>query len=319
MDYLRFRKGFAKYPHLAMFLAYVGDSDPFEPPTKIIVLKDIGTPDGQWGLENFQDVFIDISTFKSDDMDRPAFVWVSEEGKVCFHLPTRIEEDIADAGLHKPGSLALGYLGGIKQLNSDLFAFGFCGQIYRRAAPGKWEHFDEGLLGSIGDEFDITDMCVSGGSFYAVTRMGGRGRICSRSKGIWVDEFNPSGDWLNAVAADAASGTVWACGRNGALLHGNAKSGFTSAGNLGCYEEFLSIAFFKGQVWLSSANALYTYTLGTLSKVETGLVPKLRNAHRLQVVDDVLWSFGYDDIARFDGEKWMRFVCPGTEPFTPKA
>jgi hypothetical protein len=319
LDYLRFREGFAKYPHLAMFLAHAGDSDPFEPPTKIIVLKDIGTPDGQWGLENLQDVFIDICTFKSDDMDRPAFVCVSEEGKVWFHLPTRIEEDIADAGLFKPTSLGLGYLGGIKQLNGDLFAFGFRGQIYRRAAPGKWEHFDEGLLGSTDDEFDLTDMCISGGSFYAVTALGSGGRICSRSNGIWVDEFNPSGDWLNAVAAHPASGTVWVCGRNGALLHGDAKSGFTSAGNLGCYEEFLSIAFFKGQVWLNSANAIYTFASGALSKVDTGLVPKLQNAHRLQVVGDVLWSFGYDDVARFDGEKWTRFVCPGTKLFTPKA
>ncbi|WP_454688036.1 hypothetical protein [Achromobacter aloeverae] len=301
-----------------MLLAYVGDSDPFEPPTKVIVLEDVGTPDGQWGLENFQDVFIGICTFQSDDMDHPAFAFVSEEGKVWFHLPSRVEEDIADAGLFKPGSLGLGYLGGIKQLDGDLFAFGFGGQIYRRAAPGKWEHFDAGILGSADDEFDLTDMCVSGGTFYAVTALGARGRICARIQDTWVDQSNPTGEWLNAVAADP-SGTVWACGRNGALVQGNAESGFASVGDPGCDENFLSIAFFNGQVWLCSANAIYTYASGALSKVETGLAPKLLNAHRLQAVGDVLWSFGYDDMARFDGEKWTRFVCPATKLFTPKA
>ena len=40
MSQIRFRSGYAKYSDLAMLLAYVGESDPFDPPTKIIVLDD---------------------------------------------------------------------------------------------------------------------------------------------------------------------------------------------------------------------------------------------------------------------------------------
>ncbi|EJC85542.1 hypothetical protein Rleg4DRAFT_7429 [Rhizobium leguminosarum bv. trifolii WSM2297] len=310
MSKIRFRSGYAKYSDLAMLLAYVGESDPFDPPTRIIVLDDAQSK-AEWGLENFDDVFVDVCTFRSETVDRPAFVCVSEEGKVWFQLKSRVIEDIPNAGLYKPTSLKLGYIGGIRQLGSELYAFGYAGQIYRRSAPAAWDHFDLGIVGAPGDEYDVSGMCLSDRTFYAVTRMGGKGRIYSRSGAMWTTEINPSGEWLNAVEADQ-DGTVWICGRNGTLLKGNATSGFTQVGDPECNEEFLSVALFRGQIWLSSATSLYTWSSDRLSKVYTGLSPGIRSANRLQIADDVLWSFGYDDVLRYDGVRWMRFVCPGT-------
>lgn len=315
MSHIRFRNGYAKYSDLAMLLAYVGDSDPFDPPTKVIVLDDAGSR-AEWGLENIDDVFVDVCTFRSNDMDRPAFVCISEEGKVWFQLKQRIVEDIPHAGLSKPTSLKLGYMGGICQLAGELYAFGYAGQVYRRSSPGTWEHFDEGMIGSTEDRYDVSGLCLSRNVFYAITRMGGKGRIYSRGGNRWMNEINPSGEWLNAIDADA-EGTVWICGRNGALLTGNAANGFRHVGDPECNEEFLSIALYRDQVWLSSATDVFRYTPGSekLSKVYTGIFPDIRSANRLQVADGVLWSFGHDDIVRFDGETWTRFVCPGTEPF----
>ncbi|NKC52284.1 hypothetical protein HED63_26700 [Ochrobactrum cytisi] len=108
---------------------------------------------------------------------------------------------------------------------------------------------------------------------------------------------------------------IWICGRNGTLLKGNAANGFTLVGDPDCNEEFLSVALFEGKVWLSSATSLYTWSSNRLRKVYTGVFPNIRSANRLQVVDGVLWSFGYDDVLRYDGSTWKRFVCPGTEPF----
>ena len=313
MTQVRFRSGCAKYPDLAMLLAYAGESDPFDPPTNIIVLDDAPSQ-AEWGMENLDDVFVDICTFRSGAMDRPAFVCVSEEGKVWFQLQQRVVEDIPGAGLSKPTSLKLGYIGGIRQLGDDLYAFGYAGQIYRRSGADKWDGFDQGILGTPGAEFDISAMCLTGDTFYAVTKMGGKGRIYSRTGDMWTPERNPAGEWLNSVAADQ-DGTVWICGRNGTLLKGNAASGFTMVGDPECNEEFLSVALFRGGVWLSSATSLYTWCSGRLSKVNIDIFPGIRSANRLQAVDDVLWSFGYDDVLRFDGDKWTRFICPGTEPF----
>ena len=313
MSQIRFRSGYAKYSDLAMLLAYVGESDPFDQPTKIIVLDDAKSK-VDWGLENFDDVFVDVCTFRSETMDRPAFVCVTEEGKVWFQLKERIIEDIPGAGLSKPTSLRLGYIGGIRQFGSELYAFGYAGQIYRRTAPDEWDHFDQGLIGIPGDQYDVADMSLSGKTFYAVTRMGGKGRIYSRGDALWVPQGNPSGEWLNAIEADQ-DGTIWICGRNGTLLEGNAARGFTPVGDPECNEEFLSLALFEGKVWLSSATSLYTWSSNSLRKVYTGLFPNIRSANRLQVVDGVLWSFGYDDVLRYDGDTWKRFVCPGTESF----
>lgn len=311
MSRIRFRSGYAKYSDLAMFLAYAGESDPFDSPTKIIVLDDARS-EPEWGLEDFNDVFVDVCSFRSGAMERPAFVCISEEGKVWFHLENRVIEDIPDAGLSKPTSLKLGYVGGIRQLGGELYAYGYAGQIYRRTAPATWEHFDQGIVGAPGDDYDITGMCLSGGMFYAVTRMGGEGRIYSRDSrngDMWMTAVNHSGEWLNAIEADQ-DGNVWVCGRNGALLRGNATTGFTQAGDLECDEEFLSVALFREQIWLSSVTSLYNWSEGRLSKVDTGLLPGICGAHRLQVVDDVLWSFGYDEVLRYNGDRWMRFACP---------
>jgi hypothetical protein len=310
MSPLRFRTGYAKYPDLAMLLAYVGESDPFDPPTKVVVLDDAPAP-SEWGMEDFDDVLVDVCTFRARASDRPAFVCVSEEGKVWFQREPRVMEDIAQAGLTKPTSLKLGAIGGIRQLGSALYAFGYAGQIYRRTAAGLWDHFDQGIVGAPGDQHDVTGLCLLGETFYAVTRMGGAGRIYARRGETWVTAGNPSGDWLNAIEADE-EGIVWICGRNGTLMKGNAAHGFTLLGGARCAEEFLSIALYLGQVWLSAATALYTWTADRLVKVDTGLSPNVRSANRLQVVDNVLWSFGYDDVLRYDGETWTRFACPGT-------
>ncbi|MBB4130829.1 hypothetical protein [Xanthomonas sp. 3075] len=299
-----------------MLLAYVGDSDPFDPPTKLIVLDD-ATSTPAWGLQNLDDVVVDVCTFRSGTMDRPAFVCVSEEGKVWFHQKESVIEDIPDAGLYKPTSRKLGYLGGIRQLGSELYAFGYAGQIYRRSAPGRWEPVDRGIIGVPGDHYDVADLCLSGNTLYAVTKLGDRGRIYSRSGDRWIPEDNPSGAWLNAIAADQ-DGTLWICGRNGTLLKGNAATGFSRVGAAGCTEEFLSVALFGGTLWLSSATSLYTWSSDRLCRVDTGISPDLRSANRLQVADGVLWSFGYDDVLRYDGERWTRLICPGTEPFPAK-
>lgn len=311
MSNLRFRAGIAKYSDLAMLLAYVGDSDPFEAPTKVIVLDEAGSRP-EWGLENLDDVYVDVCTFKTDAMDRPAFVCVSEEGRVWFHLRERIVEDIPEAGLRKPTSLKLGYIGGIRQLGQDLFTFGYAGQIYRRSAPDKWESFDAGILGNSADKYDVSDICVAEDTFFAVTRMGGKGRIYSKTSDRWKIEANPSGEWLNAIQA-GPDGIVWACGRNGTILKGSASTPFELVGDPECNDEFLSLVLYRGKLWLSSATSIYIYEADRLSKVRAGIPRDIWSANRLQVVDDVLWSFGPEDILRFDGQEWTRFICPGTQ------
>lgn len=46
----------------------------------------------------------------------------------------------------------------------------------------------------------------------------------------------------------------------------------------------------------------------------TGLTPELQDAHVLEAKDGVLWSFGFKDLAWFDGKQWTRVDHPDNPP-----
>lgn len=315
MDYFRFRSGYAKYRDLAMLVGYAGRVDPFEPPTKVIVLDEPATAGNVWGLENSEHVFMDVSKFRTGDMPRAVFVCLSEEGIVWFQNENGTIEDIADAGLWKETSKKYGYLDRIAQMGDHLFAWGFSGQVYRRAESNTWENFGEGLLDPNAENFSTSDICLAtDGSFYAVTTLGPKGRILTRREETsWVEIENPTKEWLYCTVADK-DGTVWIGGKNGTLSHGNAEKGFVNLSGEDDNDTFYSIALFEGLVWLCTNTEIYIYDGEKISAVDTGLTPPLRSAHRLQAIDGVLWSLGTDDIARYDGKTWQRFICPATEP-----
>jgi hypothetical protein len=318
MEYFRFRSGAAKYHDLVELVGYQGRTDRFEQPTKVVVFDESAALDGQnpWGLENSANVLVDITIFKQNDKSKAIFVALSEEGVIEYHSDPPFSEDIPEAGVWKAGSKGYGYLEFIRQLGKDLFAGGFVGQIYRRTGPTDWVRFDEGLFEPGDDKFDVSDMCLSTtGEYYAVTAFGKSGRIVSRSEETkWLDIPNPTWEWLKGcIAAD--DGTVWICGKNGTLLHGNAQAGFKPVPTPEINDTFLSVALYAGKVWLATSVSLFAYDGESVKEVDTGLFPPLRSANRLQAVDGVLWSFGYDDIVRFDGVKWERFICPASKPF----
>lgn len=312
MKYFRFRSGYAKYHDLAMLVGFVGRVDPFEPPTKVVVFDEPATAGNVWGLENSEHVFVDVTTFKTADMPRAVFVCLSEEGIVWFQNEEGTVEDIAEAGLWKETSENYGSLSRITQIGEYLYAVGYKGQVYRRVKAGTWEHFDQELLDPEDDKLDIIDLAISSdGIFYAVEA---NGRIFARREDtVWTPIINPAKEQLRSVTADK-DGTVWICGRNGSLLHGNAEQGFVNVSGVDDNAKFLSVALYNDAVWVCIAAKIYTYDGEKITLVETGLTPPLRSANRLQAIDGVLWSFGMDDLVRFDGKVWQRFVCPATEP-----
>jgi hypothetical protein len=318
MQYLQFRSGCAKYRDLVELVGYLGTSDPFDPPSHVVVFDEasLSKNSDPWGVESVDHVLVDVTAFKPINSERPIFVCLSEEGEVLFHDWSVTTESITEAGLWKSGSMGFGYLECIRQLGNDLFAGGFAGQLYQRIAPNEWIRFDGGLFEQTEEKFDVSDICISSkGQYYAITTLGKSGRILVREDNSdWTDIVNPSGEWLKGCVA-AEDGTVWICGKNGTLLHGNAQTGFKAVPTPDTNDTFLSVALYAGRVWVATNVSLFVYDGDTMTEVETGLSPRLRSANRLQAVDGVLWSFGYDDIVRFDGAKWERFICPAAKPF----
>jgi hypothetical protein len=259
-DYIHFRCGAAKYKDLVLMPAYLGRVDPFEPPTHVIVFDETAPPAEQWGTDAYDDVYVDVCVFSNAEFERPIFVTISEEGRVLFHAAKEFVEDIPEAGLWKQSAKGYGYIGGVRQLGGKLLAFGYGGQVYERIAPNTWVRFDKGLFEQTEEKFDVAEICLSrDGQFYAVSAFGRTGRISVRSEGSdWTDLANPSGERLSScIAAD--DGTVWICGKNGTLLHGNAHAGFTAVPTPDINDTFLSLALYAGKVWLATRVSLFAY------------------------------------------------------------
>lgn len=107
------------------------------------------------------------------------------------------------------------------------------------------------------------------------------------------------------------------CGSKGTLLMGNAREGFTTMNPLGAKQLFLSITKFNGLYYLGSNLGLFQFDLEqnrVFRKVRTSLRPDLTDTNIVESVDDVLWSMGPKDIARFDGHAWQRFQHPDNPP-----
>jgi hypothetical protein len=99
---------------------------------------------------------------------------------------------------------------------------------------------------------------------------------------------------------------------------GNAVEGFKNLSNPKPLPNFYSLCKFNECIYLASAPKLFMYDpnqpeLG-IQEVETGLVPEVQDSHIVNSKDGVLWSIGFKDIVKFDGEKWERIHHPDNPP-----
>lgn len=51
-----------------------------------------------------------------------------------------------------------------------------------------------------------------------------------------------------------------------------------------------------------------------ITSQRTDLKPELQDTHQLEAKDGVLWSFGFKDLACFDGRNWTRIDHPDNPP-----
>lgn len=306
---ITFRAAHAKYADLVQLLGHWGPPDPFEPPTFVTVYDEAASPARRWGGEWLNHVLVDVVAHQDPGWDRPQFVALSEEGHVVFQLPQGdMTEDIPEAGLHRTGAAGWGYMGGLRSIEGDLYAFGYAGQCYRRLPGAGWQRFDEGMRSKVGPVPDLIDLCRdAAGTFWAVDSS--FGQIFRRpAKGNWEQVPNPAGEKLYAVTPDPQEG-VWIAGRLGSLIRADA-GGLHLVDSEGINDSFFSAVWHEDALWLAGKAGLWRHDGRQIHVVDTGLSPLLRSTRRLQSVEGVLWSFGPDDLARRADGKWARIPYP---------
>lgn len=274
-----------------------------------------------------------IAYFSSDREDFDGFAVLSEEGHVrYFGEQPDILEKIPGSGVYSDDAENWGYLADLQQIGEHLYACGYSGQVYKRIGPNQWTHMDAGLLQDPRAELVRLALSVINGphenAIYAAGYLH-EAYLPPRAY-FWNGQ-----EWRELKLPDVAERItnihveseerIWLCGSNGTLLLGNAHTGFHSQSTTNDNQLFLSVCKYRNRIYLGSNLGLFVYDpvrpAKGIQKVVTGLQPELQDANIVDSVDQVLWSIGPKDIAKFDGKTWTRIHHPDNPPIgtVPKA
>ena len=265
---------------------------------------------------------------------------LSREGDIRLYGPGGVPDRtyrLPDAGVMREEAAGYGYVNRIRTIGQSLYVCGQSRQVYRFAPgaahvlDGVWKDFagpmrqapineppDDPEGGEAFerwlDENDAIDfMDITGASeddIYAA------GDECWHYDGLrWEQLQLPTDECINAIKAIDTDQIVMV-GHNGTVLMGNARQGFKELSGIEDNQNFTGAEWFQGKLFLASNLGLYIYDpdTGKIEPYRTKLSPELQDAHILEAKDGVLWSFGFKDLAYFDGKAWMRVDHPDNPP-----
>ena len=252
-----------------------------------------------------------------DNPEARVYLILGREGEIIIDIPA-IElikvEHIPEAGLHQEWSKTYGYTGRIKEIGNHIYVCGDSNQIYRRSGDaynGHWEHWDKGLLDPAIGSPTLHD--IDGVSEESIYAAGDKGSVYYYDGKKWSPVKHDIDRETLIKIKILSEEEVYIVGSSGVILYGNHKIGFTDISSPDNVERFSSIEYFNDTLFIASGNGLFTYDFSLKKAVpyQTDLETDLIDAHILEAKDGILWSFGYKDIAYFDGQHWTRVDIEG--------
>ncbi|NHZ66674.1 hypothetical protein [Massilia genomosp. 1] len=315
-----------------VYLAAKLDSLDIEDAYTRIFIFDGAKGDSNWVLHDLADWEV-VSVGVASSVTPRLYCSLSKDGNVRLeYVGGELVEEIVDAGLSTGDVDKYGYVSKIREIGNHLYVCGLSGQVYRREG-GIWKHFDENLLRPVidfaqrierinsGDMSDFDSLFddalalndVNGIDESDIYTVGDSGKIFHFDGKDWsqvecgIDEILLC---IKCVSRDE----VWICGYNGALLKGNWKKGFVDVSGVDDNDVYSSVEVFKDVVYLASETGLSIFNGNKIQRLKTGLVPEIFDGNLLESKDGVLWSFGFKDIAFYDGTEWTRVPFPDNPP-----
>lgn len=258
--------------------------------------------DGEWG---YNDVDIDVIgavCFRQSDnslwmLGRRGNLRQVASGAADFTLANirgKFQDSRVDTG--RRGELLC-----IRVIENELYICGQSTQVYRYV-DGAWADVSPPWA-EIGSATLESLDGVSCNDIYAV---GQKGAVLHYDGTHWSTLASPASRSLSRVLCRSAD-EVYVCGNDGLLLVGN-RDGWRSI-DTGRTMHFWDMALYDGQLYIAHLHGLIRYDGQNFVDIDTGIVPA-PTGHRLDARDGLLYSFGIDDLLRFDGKRWERIVCP---------
>jgi hypothetical protein len=331
--------------------------DPYYPYGMLSIYDHTATPSLRWSQKEFRFHIQCIRTFTNTE--RPTlesyFVILSSEGDV-FHLDPdgHFKEKISKAGIGTRDSLGYGRVNRISKIGDTLYVCGNKGQFYNR--ENDWELIETKILNDPLERRKLMDAAPSIDSpeymdwLTNLLYNGPREVFLNDMSGLDKDFIYLCGEeppgtrpilclWdgttlheLDCGITEAAltgiyiesPDSVWVCGREGVLLHGNAQTGFTRIDARTRNNLFHMITPYRGKLVLPASvrpGGLYELDpkTGAFGHFDPPL-PRLSSRDDpdsieggpffAQACGDVLWVVGTKDTFRFDGTTWERIKHP---------
>lgn len=296
----------------------------------------IQLPDDPWRVKAYEDWTVVSVCYHLANGFRCV---LSREGDVRLYGPGGKPDhtyQIPEAGVWGEAATGLGYVNRIRAIRDHLYVCGQSRQVYRfdwdgkDLATGQWrdvagpmrhppmpeppddadeEAFDRWLDDN--DAIDLVD--IDGPAEDDIYAIGDEAWHWDGRH--WAQIALPTDEPLTAIKVISPN-EIYLVGRNGTLLRGNRRDGFVDLSSVEDNQRFVGIEYFDGKLFLASNLGLFVYdpSRRKIERHTTNLKPDLQDTHVLEAKDGILWSFGFKDLAWFDGQTWTRVDHPDNPP-----
>lgn len=263
---------------------------------------------------------------------------LSREGQVNLYGPGGQPDhsfQIPEAGVFGEAATGLGYVNRIRAVGDGLYVCGQSRQVWRfecnggDLAAGRWVDMagamrqppmpdppdDEDAFERWLDDNDAIDFVdIAGPSERDLYAVGDEAWHWDGTR--WARLWLPTDEPLAAIKVMSAQ-RIYIVGHNGTVLAGNAREGFRDLSTVDDNQNFTGVEWFADRLFLASNLGLFTLEPihdGRIRPHATDLKPDVKDAHMLEAKDGILWSFGFKDLAYFDGRRWTRVDHPDNPP-----
>jgi hypothetical protein len=257
---------------------------------------------GRWGHVDVKHAIVSMVRAIRDGVG--CWHCLSKRGVVVtVQNATQTETTISDAGTG-PGNY--GYVSRIRKIGEDFFICGYRRQVYKLDRD-NWAHFFDANILADRSESAIGFNDIDGASDGDMFAVGWKGEIYHFDGSAWAKVDSPTNSNLYSIRCSPGQ-PAYACGQAGTVLRFS-DAGWESLITPGVTQDLWSVELFKGVPYFASLDGLYRLEQDQLVPVSTGLAHRL-DGYKLHASDDVLWSFGHERLASFDGATWTTITCP---------
>lgn len=209
---------------------------------------------------------------------------------------------IEQIGSQKSGPSVHGAIRDIRWIDGMLYATGMSRQVYRRVAPGNWEHLDQDVLLAPDVSTSKGFNSLAGSSSQDIVCVGFGGEIFAFDGKGWRQEDSATNVILNRIKT-FPQGMI-ACGQMGTLLV-RRQGHWVDLPQDATREQIWDVEWFADRLYFSTESALFTLEApGRAKEVEIDAELEISFGF-LHANDGVLISSGSKDVWwTADGKNW---------------